>query len=48
MTEETALQTAGLGKRYGRAWALRDCTLRLPTGRIAALELLKTLELVFS
>ena len=37
MTEETALQTAGLGKRYGRAWALRDCTLRLPTGRIAAL-----------
>ena len=38
MTEETtALQTAGLGKRYGRAWALRDCTLRLPAGRIAAL-----------
>ncbi|HET9171738.1 MAG TPA: ABC transporter ATP-binding protein [Actinospica sp.] len=37
MTEETALRIAGLGKRYGRAWALRDCTLRLPTGRIAAL-----------
>jgi ABC-2 type transport system ATP-binding protein len=37
MTDETALQTAGLGKRYGRTWALRDCTLRLPTGRIAAL-----------
>jgi ABC-2 type transport system ATP-binding protein len=37
MTEDTALQVAGLGKRYGRSWALRDCTLRLPTGRIAAL-----------
>ena len=38
MPTDTALETAGLGKRYGRAnWALRDCTLRLPTGRIAAL-----------
>ena len=37
MTDDTALQTAGLGKRYGRTWALRDCSLRLPTGRIAAL-----------
>ena len=34
---ETAIETAGLGKRYKRAWALQDCTLRLPTGRIAAL-----------
>ena len=33
----TALETTGLGKRYGRTWALRDCTLRLPTGRVAAL-----------
>jgi ABC-2 type transport system ATP-binding protein len=33
----TALETNGLGKRYGRLWALRDCSLRLPTGRIAAL-----------
>ncbi|HZM79553.1 MAG TPA: ABC transporter ATP-binding protein [Candidatus Limnocylindrales bacterium] len=33
----TALQTAGLGKRYGRTWALRDCSLELPPGRVAAL-----------
>ena len=32
-----ALQTNGLGKRYGRQWALRDCTLALPDGRVAAL-----------
>ncbi|MFD8327481.1 ATP-binding cassette domain-containing protein [Streptomyces lydicus] len=33
----TALETIGLGKRYGRRWALRDCTFRLPAGRICAL-----------
>jgi ABC-2 type transport system ATP-binding protein len=33
----TALETNGLGKRYGRNWALRDCTLSLPAGRVAAL-----------
>jgi ABC-2 type transport system ATP-binding protein len=33
----TAIETNGLGKRYGRAWALRDCSLRLPAGRVAAL-----------
>jgi ABC-2 type transport system ATP-binding protein len=32
-----ALETNGLGKRYGRQWALRDCSLHLPAGRIAAL-----------
>lgn len=32
-----ALETDGLGKRYGRTWGLRDCTLELPAGRIAAL-----------
>ena len=32
-----ALETQGLGKRYGRAWALRDCTLDIPEGRVAAL-----------
>ncbi|TDC25164.1 ABC transporter ATP-binding protein [Streptomyces sp. 8K308] len=40
MTEEAheaALETDALGKRYGRGWALRDCSLRLPAGRIAAL-----------
>jgi ABC-2 type transport system ATP-binding protein len=32
-----ALLTDGLGKRYARRWALRDCTLALPPGRVAAL-----------
>jgi ABC-2 type transport system ATP-binding protein len=32
-----ALEATGLGKRYGRTWALRDCTLELPRGRVAAL-----------
>ena len=32
-----ALETTGLSKRYGRAWALRDCTVSLPAGRVAAL-----------
>jgi ABC-type multidrug transport system ATPase subunit len=31
------LETEQLGKRYGRAWALRDCSLQLPAGRVAAL-----------
>ncbi|HWE63644.1 MAG TPA: ABC transporter ATP-binding protein, partial [Chloroflexota bacterium] len=31
------VQTLGLGKRYGRSWALRDCSLEVPAGRVAAL-----------
>jgi ABC-2 type transport system ATP-binding protein len=31
------LETAGLGRRYGRKWALRDCSARIPAGRVAAL-----------
>jgi ABC-type multidrug transport system ATPase subunit len=31
------LEADGLGKRYGSMWALRDCSLGLPEGRIAAL-----------
>jgi ABC-2 type transport system ATP-binding protein len=34
---EHVLEAEGLGKRYGRRWALRDCTVRLPAGRVAAL-----------
>jgi ABC-type multidrug transport system ATPase subunit len=34
---DIALETDRLGKRYGRTWALRDCSLHLPAGRIAAL-----------
>ncbi len=32
-----AVRTEGLNKRYRRTWALRDCTLTLPAGRVAAL-----------
>ncbi|GIJ44306.1 ABC transporter ATP-binding protein [Virgisporangium aliadipatigenens] len=32
-----ALEATGLGRRYGKHWALKDCTLHLPAGRIAAL-----------
>src|ERR1700749_3720886 len=31
------LEERGLGKRYGRAWALRECTLEIPAGHVAAL-----------
>ena len=32
-----ALETTELGKRYGSRWALRDCSLAIPQGRVAAL-----------
>jgi ABC-2 type transport system ATP-binding protein len=32
-----ALQATDLSKRYGGHWALRECTLQLPAGRVAAL-----------
>ena len=31
-----AVQTSGLGKCFGSLWALRDCTLAVPVGRVAA------------
>lgn len=31
------LETQGLGRRYGSVWALRDCSLQIPPGRVAAL-----------
>ena len=31
------LEADGLGKRYGRSWALRDCTLAIPSGHVVAL-----------
>jgi ABC-2 type transport system ATP-binding protein len=31
------LETHGLGKRYGRHWALPDCTLDIPAGRVVGL-----------
>jgi ABC-2 type transport system ATP-binding protein len=30
-------EASGLGKRYGRSWALRECTLAIPEGHLAAL-----------
>jgi hypothetical protein len=29
-----AVQASGLGKQYRRTWALRDCTLAIPGGRV--------------
>ena len=34
---DPVLRTDGLGKRYRRTWALRECTLALPAGRVIAL-----------
>ncbi len=34
---DIVLETDQLGKRYGNKWALQDCSLYLPQGRIAAL-----------
>jgi len=33
----TAIEASGLGKRYGRHWALADCTLTIPAGRVTGL-----------
>lgn len=34
---EPAIEAYGLGMRYRRGWALRDCSFRLPVGRICGL-----------
>ncbi len=31
------LQASGLGKQYGRRWALNDCTLSIPAGQVVGL-----------
>src|SRR3954469_8805813 len=33
----SAVVARNLGKRYGRAWGLRECTLDLPAGSVVAL-----------
>ena len=33
----SALETHALGKRYGRHWALRDCSLQIPIGSVTGL-----------
>ena len=32
-----AIEAQGLGKQYGRRWALSDCTLDIPAGRVVGL-----------
>lgn len=34
---DTVIDSAALARRFGRKWALRDCSLSIPTGRVAAL-----------
>ncbi|WP_049564020.1 ABC transporter ATP-binding protein [Nonomuraea sp. SBT364] len=33
----SVLEAQGLGKRYGRRWALRDCTIDIPDGHVVGL-----------
>ncbi|SEK71954.1 ABC transporter ATP-binding protein [Nonomuraea pusilla] len=37
MSAGIAIETSGLGKRYGRTWALRDCSLAIPAGHVVGL-----------
>ena len=37
MINLNVLEARGLGKRYGDQWALRDCMLALPAGRVVGL-----------
>ena len=32
-----ALEATGLGKRYGHTWALSECTLAIPCGKVVGL-----------
>jgi ABC-2 type transport system ATP-binding protein len=33
----SVIEASGLGKRFGSTWALRDCSIRIPSGRVVAL-----------
>jgi ABC-2 type transport system ATP-binding protein len=33
----TAIETTRLGRRYGRRWALQECSLSLPAGHVIGL-----------
>jgi ABC-2 type transport system ATP-binding protein len=37
LVDTTVLEASGLGKRYGRKWALNDCSLRIPAGHVVGL-----------
>jgi len=34
---DLAVETTDLGKRFGKVWALRDCSVEVPTGRVCGL-----------
>jgi ABC-2 type transport system ATP-binding protein len=34
---DLAIETVGLGKRYGNVWALQDCSIEVPCGRVSGL-----------
>ncbi len=36
-TVAVAVETTGLGKRFGRRWALQDCSIQIPAGRVCGL-----------
>jgi ABC-2 type transport system ATP-binding protein len=36
-TKNSAVNTTGLGKRYGSFWALKDCSISVPVGSVSAL-----------
>jgi energy-coupling factor transporter ATP-binding protein EcfA2 len=37
VSSANVIETSSLGKRYGRFWALRECTFSAPEGHLAAL-----------
>jgi ABC-2 type transport system ATP-binding protein len=37
MAVPTAVECSGLGKRFGRSWALQDLEIEIPPGRMVAL-----------
>lgn len=37
MTMDAAVAVAGLGRRFGSAWAVRECTFAIPQGRVCGL-----------
>ena len=37
MNGANVIETSGLGRRYGRLWALRECTFSVPEGHLTAL-----------
>jgi ABC-2 type transport system ATP-binding protein len=37
VNDSLVIRASGLGKRYGSRWALRDCTLEIPSGSVTAL-----------